>query len=248
MKKKLLVLGATMLIGCGIGAQKVGVVHAEEEIMSSSYVEEMSSELESVSSEGEEKGVFKEISQTAYDTIEIIKTFLNQPITIAGVTTTLSAIIIALVTRLVGTAKTSKIKELTNSLTNLVKQVAETQKDNAELAKKCENFEKVLGIIAENEGDTKFKKELVALTYLFANSIKNVEIQEKARELIEQINLSVNSQETKTNAMELLKDLGKVKDHAVDFVETETEMVKEDTKEEINTDANEILNILEKDK
>lgn len=133
MKKLFVILGIAFC-GLTLGCSKVSYtqVKAEEEITEVGESEEIETEEENTEeaiieeeTTTEEK---EDISNTAKDIREVIVAFFSQPLVIAGVTTTLGAIILSVFGKIIITIimnKTSKynreIEELTKTLTDLEK-------------------------------------------------------------------------------------------------------------------------------
>lgn len=169
-------LALSLLFASGLSNKPIRQVRAEEITDSSEVVDEPTDSEIVVESfeepcEIEEKeddpSVFEEISQTAKDTIAVVKEFLSQPIVIGGITTTLGAIILSIISKLLGNAKKGEITDLGKKITNLANELAKEKKVTKETLDKFVTMYDLLVVMKD--------------------SIKNIELKENAEKLLNEL-------------------------------------------------------------
>lgn len=195
MKKFLSIfgLGCIMSVGVLCIQPKALVVRAEEQ---TEVVEEEPSWSES-------------ITQTCKDSIEFMKQLFSQPLVIAGVSTTVGALALLIISKAIGGVNRKKLESVKKELIQLKSKIEESvsKKDYNELVSE--------------------KDELVQILEKFATTIKNVKLRNELKER--------------------LVELEPIKEQVVEFVKEEHEVVKSDTKQEVEVVKNDIVDILKKD-
>lgn len=172
MKKKTLLV-AVALFGCvslGTGlacSSQSSIVYATDsettettEITSES---EISSEIIVESENESESGVYDTISQTAQDTIAVVTAFLNQPIVIAGVSTTVGALLLLVIGKLLGNVTTKKIKQLSSEKENLSNKIVEQQAIINDLVNTTKLLQEIVNEVVNNIKNGSVKKNCLAL-------------------------------------------------------------------------------------
>lgn len=160
------------------------------------------------SEEVEEEPTFYEtLSQTAKDCIGVAKEVLNQPIVVAGVSTTLGAIVLLVISKLLSAISSKKERE---KVVTIVKSL-ESLLDRKDLS--INEIKNELGAF-------------IQVMTLLVNNLKNVNV--------------------KNECLALLNKLDPIKESAKTFIESEKDLVVEDTKQEIKKDTETLLDILNK--
>lgn len=176
MRKIFVILGATTLCACvfSCGSITYKLVKAEEsETSEVESVEESNEESEEVS-EDETINVDDEVSQlsqVAKDTIEVIKTFLSQPLVIGGVSTTLGAILLWLLCKGLGYVVGKRNGKYDKKIADLLKQLGLDEDKIKELIEFKDNVYEVLEVIVENTKNEKTREQAKKLL----NKMKNGE-------------------------------------------------------------------------
>lgn len=193
MKKLLVgifaVLGLSLGIACG--SQEHLCVRAEDEIVESS---------------GGEVDVVGEAVSGINEFKENVEAICSQPIVIAGVSTTLGALIIFVISKLIDGGAAKKLK-------------AEIEKLKEKSNDKTKD-EQILCL-------TKELNELVNISKLLVDGCKNVNIKEKAKKLLEEVE--------------------PIKTDSIKFAKEEHEKIVADTKEFLAKEKDEIAEILNKE-
>lgn len=172
MKKKVLVLLALFgMFGLGTSitykatqCSNYVVVKAEDTTEEIEEDNEEESEEESDQEDVEDIDLLGGLSQTAYDVIEVIKEFCSQPLTIAGVSTTVGAIIISILVKVfssVGNKKSNK--ELLENIVELTSQIAKYKNDKDKQAQTIEELKKAIVELAKTNKNVKVKDNVLAL-------------------------------------------------------------------------------------
>lgn len=197
MKKLFIALGLFLSVGVlggvGISQKSYAQVRAEETPTSETTPQEQ---------EPTKPSVYDSISQTAKDTIVVIKEVLNQPIVIGGVSVTLGAILLFVFSKVFSSFGTKRVKALAKQLEELTNQ-ALTKKDISELEL---TSGKIVEIVTE-----------------LANSTRNVNV--------------------KAKCLALLDELKPIVEEDKKFVEEKVE----ETKVQLNDNAKQIIEIVNKD-
>lgn len=163
MKKALFVLSISAILGgaiMGHSFKTTSVFAFDEEVGEVGEIEEVGENQEKVN---------LTISNWANDTIEIIKTFCNQPIVIGGVATTVGAVFVFVLGKVFSNLGKKGTKEVVDNLSG----IAENLKNFA--TKKDYN-----GLVAET-------KTLYAVLMELLPSIKNVNVRANCEKLLEEI-------------------------------------------------------------
>lgn len=196
MKKLFIALGLFLSVGVlggiGISHNSYAQVRAEETPTTETTQEQ----------EPTKPSVYDSISQTAKDTIVVIKEVLNQPIVIGGVSVTLGAILLFVFSKVFSSIGTKRVKELAKQLEELTNE-ALRKKDISELEL---TSGKIVEIVTE-----------------LANSTRNVNV--------------------KAKCLALLDELKPIVEEDKKFVEEKVE----ETKVQLNDNAKQIIEIVNKD-
>ena len=232
MKKLFVALGLLTSIGLlgTLSIKHTYVVRAEdtsEEIETSDI--ETSEDLESYSEEevsDEEIGsllttettdtIYENISSTAKDVIEVIKEVFNQPIVIAGVSTTLGVLVVLVFTKLFSVLTKKKVNDCLEQIKELGKKVDES------ISKK--QYDLAISQI----------KELKEVVMVLVESTKNVKVKDKALKLLEEIKPVVEEEkvfieEKKDEVVEFTKEkVGEVSKHVDDSAKHIMDIVNKD--------------------
>lgn len=179
----------------------------QEELFNSIPV--INEELDEETEEEIEKGVIAEISQVCKDCIAFMKELCSMPIFIGGVSTTIGALAIAIISKALGGLSKKKVKEILKKYEELCDKLAN-----------CVSKEELEKVLKDNKALVSSLKEL-APTIKNANVRKNIE--------------------------ETLKECEPIKEDLVKFVNEETKLVVEDTKNVSTKASNSVLDILNKD-
>lgn len=197
MKKLFIALGLFLSVGVlggiGISHNSYAQVRAEETPTTETTPQEQ---------EPTKPSVYDSISQTAKDTIVVIKEVLNQPIVIGGVSVTLGAILLFVFSKVFSSIGTKRLKELANELKELKRDSAD-KKDIKNLEDKND---RIVEIVTE-----------------LANSTRNVNV--------------------KAKCLALLDELKPIAEEDKKFVEEKVE----ETKVQLNDNAKQIIEIVNKD-
>lgn len=237
MKKLFVALGLCLSVGL-LGTLQINhyqCAKAEETSeLSTETSETETTELESVEETSEEEiGSLEEISITsedisaaetiyeniksgANDVLQVIIGVLEQPIVIAGVSTTLGVLIILAFTKFFSVLTKKKVNDCFEQIKVLGKRIDE-------------NISKEQYDIAISQ-----IKELKSVVELLVDSTKNVKVKEKAKELLESIKPVIDETkeyaiETKEEVVEYSKEkVGEVSNHAKDSAKSIMEIVNKD--------------------
>lgn len=202
MKKLIIAIGLIASVGF-LGTLQVNhfqCAKAEEtsesvEIETSEEIDE-STELESVSEEDSEvvvgsseikeaETMYENISNTAKDILNVIKGVLEQPIVIAGVSTSLGVLIVLVISKLISVINKKKLNDLISQLDNLVKdQDKKVDFDKfKELLLKVYKVEDVLQYLIEHTKNIRVREEAIKL--LKSNTLPNtLKVEEKVEEKV----------------------------------------------------------------
>lgn len=133
------------------------------------------------------------ISQTAKDVIEVIKTVLNQPIVIGGVSVTIGAILFWVLGKILGSAITKvKLTKAQNEKITELLGIIGIQKDTIdELKGYVGQLEEVMPVIIENTKNLKVKEQLKSLYYKTDETTKEI-----VEDIKEQNNVPKTTQDT----------------------------------------------------
>lgn len=199
MKKLFIALGLFLSVGVlgGIGISHNSYAQVRAEETPTTETTETTQEQEPT-----KPSVYDNISQTAKDTIVVIKEVLNQPIVIGGVSVTLGAILLFAFSKVFSSIGTKRVKALAKQLEELTNQ-ALTKKDINELEL---TSGKIVEIVTE-----------------LANSTRNVNV--------------------KAKCLALLDELKPIVEEDKKFVEEKVE----ETKVQLNDNAKQIIEIVNKD-
>lgn len=171
MRKKLFIaLSCIFTLGllgtCCVKSNSVFKCNAEEQV----EVGQTETTEQPVNVDEESKSVLQDISQTAYDCIKVIESFFSQPLVIAGVSTTVGALAIFIISKAFGgKGGKKKIEELLKKLAEIGENIKNcvSIKDHNELAKQ--------------------KDLLVDIFKELLPTIKNIKVKEKCVELLKQL-------------------------------------------------------------
>lgn len=202
MKKLIIAIGLISSVGF-LGTLQINhfkCAKAEEisesvEVETSEEIDE-STELESVSKEDSEvvvdsseikeaETMYENISNTAKDILNVIKGVLEQPIVIAGVSTSLGVLIVLVISKLISVLNRKKLNDLISKLDNLVKdQDKKVDYDKfKELLLKFYKCEEVLQYLIEHTKNIKVREEAIKL--LKSNNLSNtLKVEEKVEEKV----------------------------------------------------------------
>lgn len=204
MKKFFAILGISALTFCaslGLPRQSVSVAYAENESseqVNSSESSQTSSENENESSEEEYViDVDKEISsisQTAKDTIEVIKTVLNQPIVIGGTTFTLGMLVVWLFGKVIIKVIDKRSSKQDKKIEECLKKIGLTQEQIDWLKENIDKLSEIIKEMINNTKNIQVKDKLLGL-YNGKNEQEQVEIE------------NVEPQETKPSESDKIKEL-----------------------------------------
>lgn len=163
--KKLFAL-LTIATFCGFGAfgvKSYNVVRAENETSSIDFPNSSESYEQSITSYQEESGsdttkeedekvtFFDDISQTAKDTIAVIKETLNQPVVIGGISMTLGSLILYLLTKVIDKVTKSKIgSKSAEEIKVLYAKLTNEQTSRKELEETTKKLYKVIAVLIDN--------------------------------------------------------------------------------------------------
>lgn len=171
MKKLFALIGITLCLGLGTCLtshySNVQIAFAEESETTEVLTEEESEEIieDEVSEEVVEEPTFYEtLSQTAKDCIGVVKEVLNQPIVVAGVSTTLGAIVLLVISKLIGAITSKKEKEKVVSIVKGLESLLD-RKDLSinELKSELGAFIQVIRLLVNNLKNVNVKNECLAL-------------------------------------------------------------------------------------
>ena len=205
MKKLFALLTITIFASfCFIGGTKdFAPMYAENEtqqtsehIDSSEPQETSETELEPIDIDNETEIV---ISSTAKDVIEVIKTVLNQPIVVGGITTTLGAIVVWLLGKLIVNALSKRNSKYDKKIKDLLEKIGINEQALNDLIATKDKLEQIIKVIIDNTKNVKVKEQLLGI---WNDSSKSV--MEKAQEIAEQTSEQIESS-TQNTIEELLK-------------------------------------------
>lgn len=191
MKKLFVALGLALTFGLlgTLHFQSIQCAKAEDvsEVVSeeTSELASESTELESLEKDSEEDSesevivvdsaelseaqtIYENISNTAKDVLNVIVGVLEQPIVIAGVSTTLGVLIILVISKLISVANGKKLKDCLSQIETL-------KKENKNYVS-SEDYQKALHKIASLDR---------VIAYLVDNT-KNIKVREKAKLLLKE--------------------------------------------------------------
>lgn len=163
MKKLFLLLGLCAF-GTGIafsGVKQYQPTYAEDEPQETEVVEEEQDdeELEPINVDEE----VSKLSQTAKDVIEVIKTIASQPIVIGGVSTTLGALLIFVIGKVVGNAWAKRTSKEEQKIKELLEQIGVQSDFIDELKEEYEKLKAVLEEQIKNTKNIKVKEKLESM-------------------------------------------------------------------------------------
>ncbi len=204
MKKLFVLLTATILASvCFLGGTKeLAPMYAENEpqtsepIDSSEPQETSETELEPIDIDNETEQV---VSSTAKDVIEVIKTVLNQPIVVGGISTTLGAIVVWLLGKLIVNALSKRNSKYDKKIKELLEKIGINEQALNDLIATKDKLEQIIKVIIDNTKNVKVKEQLLGI---WNDSSKSVI--EKAQEIAEQTSEQIESS-TQNAIEELLK-------------------------------------------
>lgn len=157
MKKLFIALGLFLSVGVlggiGIYQKSYAQVRAEETPTSETTPQEQ---------EPTKPSVYDSISQTAKDTIVVIKEVLNQPIVIGGVSVTLGAILLFAFSKVFSSIGTKRVKELAKQLEELTNE-ALRKKDINELELTSGKIVEIVTELAHSTRNVNVKAKCLAL-------------------------------------------------------------------------------------
>lgn len=199
-------------------ADELSEVSIEEEISEEELSEEESESLEEtlVSETSVEPTIYDNVKDTAEDVLKVIRGVLEQPIVIAGVSTTLGAILILAFSKLFSVLSKKKVNELIEQVKDLRAKIDDS------VSKK--DYEQAISEI----------KELYGVIELLVESTKNVKVKERAKALLLEIKPVFDKtqefvEEKKEEVVEFTKEkVGEVSNHAKDSAKSIIEIVNKD--------------------
>lgn len=181
MKKVFGILGLSITLGFGVlflGQNQVICANATDEPTTSEVVPTEETQ--------QENSISEEITQTCKDCIVFIKEFLSQPLVIGGVSTTIGALAILIVSKAIGGISKKKLKETNDKVSLLLSEMGDCIK-----TKDFEKMEQKCNMLVE------LSKEQVA-------TIKNIKVKENCEKLL------VELEPVKEKAVEFAKKETKV--------------------------------------
>lgn len=119
--------------------------------------------------EVQEQSITEEITQTCKDCITFMKELLSQPLVIGGVSTTIGALAILIITKAIGGVNKKKLEGLFKELADLKSRVEDS------VSKKDFN-----SLVSE-------KDELIAILEKIAPTIKNIKLKNECMALLEEL-------------------------------------------------------------
>ena len=139
----------------------ISTLAEEENGITETIVEEETEEITEEEQTNEEVSLSQEISQTCKDCIEYTKQLLSQPLVIGGVSTTVGALAVMIISKAIGGAKSKKVKELLEQINELKDQAKEniTKKDYNALASQSDTLKSVLNELVSTCKNTKVKEQ-----------------------------------------------------------------------------------------
>lgn len=155
----------------------------QEELFNS--IPAINKELDEETEEEIEKGVMAEISQVCKDCIAFMKELCSMPIFIGGVSTTIGALAIAIISKALGGLSKKKVKEILKKYEELCEKLAN-----------CVSKEELEKVLKDNKALVSCLKEL-APTIKNANVRKNIEETLKECEPIKEDLVKFAKEETK---------------------------------------------------
>lgn len=194
MKKLFGIISVFALTFCAVigGTKEPNYCYAETEtsqnIASSS---ETTSEQETSEQEQEplvlDNETFDSVSQTAKDVIQVIKTILNQPIVIGGVSVTLGAVIAWLFGKFITKILDNRSNKFDNKIKGVLQKVGFTEEQIAKLFENYELLLQVLQELVENNKNVNVREKCLAMLNGTNQEIEKVEndIIETASEIVE---------------------------------------------------------------
>ena len=195
MKKLFALLTATILASvCFMGGSKdkFTPIYAENEtsqtsepIETSEPQETSETELEPIDIDNETEQV---VSSTAKDVIEVIKTVLNQPIVVGGISTTLGAIVVWLLGKLIVNALSKRNSKYDKKIKELLEKIGINEQALNDLIATKDKLEQIIKVIIDNTKNVKVKEQLLGI---WNDSSKSV--MEKAQEIAEQTSEQIES-------------------------------------------------------
>lgn len=212
MRKSFAILTIATLCGFGLfNAKSYNVAKAENETSSwqesdipNSSDEQSVTSYENESSEvetsEEENGVsfFDDISQTAKDTIAVVKSVLAQPVVIGGVTMSLGSLVLYLLGKVIDKLTNKKVgKESIEKMQKLYSVIANQQSTIEEQKDAYKQLYSVVELLANNVKNANVKENLLKLL----DECKPV-VEENTKELVEKV-----SEETKQAVLETANEV-----------------------------------------
>lgn len=198
-------------------ADELSEVSVEEEISEEEGSLEETSIVESTTSEtSENPTIYDNVKDTAEDVLKVIRGVLEQPIVIAGVSTTLGALLILAFSKLFSVLSKKKVNELLEQVKGLSAKI-----DNS-VSK--QDYNQAISEI----------KELYSVIELLVNSTKNVKVKEKAQALLLEIKPVFDKtqefiEEKKEEVVEFVKEeVGEMSNHAKDSAKSIIDIVNKD--------------------
>lgn len=199
-------------------ADELSEVSLEEEVSEeeNGSLEEKSTIESIVSETSENPTIYDNVKNTAEDVLKVIRGVLEQPIVIAGVSTTLGAILILAFSKLFSVLSKKKVNELIEQM-----KVLGTKIDNS-VSK--QDYDQAISEI----------KELYSVVELLVNSTKNVKVKEKAQALLLEIKPVFDKtqefiEEKKEEVVEFANEkVGEVSNHAKDSAKSIIDIVNKD--------------------
>lgn len=196
MRKVFVILGATTLCACAISFGQVHyhlvkaddseteIISDEESIEESEILSEEESEEEVINVDAE----ISHLSQAAKDAIEVIKTFLNQPIVIGGISTTLGAILLWLLFKGFGYVAGKRNGKYDKKINDLLNQLGLDEQTIKELLEFKEDMVKILEEIIDNTKNEKVKANAKKMLEKAKNGEKvAIETKQELEQVIEEI-------------------------------------------------------------
>ena len=162
-----------LLLGIGIGVLSFGICFGsvksnapmfayaegepvEQEPTEEEPVEEPTEEQEPINVDEE----VNNLSQTAKDTIEVIKTFFSQPIVIGGVSTTLGTIVLYVIAKLFGHALHKRDDKYDKKIAELLGKIGVNEEALKDLFESYDKLREALEEIIANTKNVKVKAKL----------------------------------------------------------------------------------------
>ena len=205
MKKKLfLLLGisllSTPLFFCGIKHySSVRALDEETEIENGGEDEQIDDEKigEEEPSEEQEEIIdvdeeVKTISSTAKDTIEVIKTFLNQPIVVCGISMTVGSLIVWVFGKVIIGALSKREYKFDEEIKKVLTKLGVDEEYIKEMLEQYANLEEVIKYLIENTKNEKVKTKALEMIKQGKDKVEQVqevvnESKEEAKDKIEEI-------------------------------------------------------------